>query len=126
MATTAAQPGGTVVAPGGFGTCDEMFEMMTLKQTGKMQSAMPIVLLGKEYWKRVINWDAFGQAGVINQRDVDELLPHVREPAEQRPVALRDRGARQARGRARERRARGDGGGRALRRHARDDARRDL
>ena len=63
-----------VVAPGGFGTCDEMFEMMTLKQTGKMQSAMPIVLLGKEYWKRVINWEAFGDAGVINQRDVDELL----------------------------------------------------
>jgi len=63
-----------VVAPGGLGTCDEMFEMMTLKQTGKMQSGMPIVLLGKAYWKRVINWDAFGDAGVINQRDVDELL----------------------------------------------------
>lgn len=63
-----------VVAPGGFGTCDEMFEMMTLKQTGKMQAAMPIVLLGKAYWTRVINWDAFGDAGVINPRDVDELL----------------------------------------------------
>jgi len=63
-----------VVAPGGFGTCDEMFEMMTLKQTGKMQQQMPIVLLGKEYWKRVINWDAFNEAGVINGSDVDELL----------------------------------------------------
>jgi len=63
-----------VVAPGGFGTCDEMFEMMTLKQTGKMQAAMPIVLLGKDYWKRVINWEAFDEAGVINARDVDELL----------------------------------------------------
>jgi len=63
-----------VVAPGGFGTCDEMFEMMTLKQTGKMQSAMPIVLLGKDYWKNAINWDAFDEAGVINKRDVDELL----------------------------------------------------
>ena len=42
-----------VVAPGGFGTCDEMFEMMTLKQTGKMQAALPIVLLGKEYWQKV-------------------------------------------------------------------------
>jgi len=63
-----------VVAPGGFGTCDEMFEMMTLKQTGKMQAAMPIVLLGKAYWKQVINWEAFDDAGVINQRDVDEIL----------------------------------------------------
>lgn len=63
-----------VVAPGGFGTCDEMFEMMTLKQTGKMQAAMPIVLLGVDYWKRVINWEAFSDAGVINQKDVDELL----------------------------------------------------
>jgi len=63
-----------VVAPGGFGTCDEMFEMMTLKQTGKMQAKLPIVLLGKDYWKRVINWEAFDEAGVINQRDVDELL----------------------------------------------------
>jgi len=63
-----------VVAPGGFGTCDEMFEMMTLKQTGKMQSAMPIVLLGKDYWKKVIDWEAFDDAGVINGRDLDELL----------------------------------------------------
>jgi len=63
-----------VVAPGGFGTCDEMFEMMTLKQTGKMQTALPIVLLGTDYWKKVINWDAFKQSGTINGRDVDELL----------------------------------------------------
>jgi len=63
-----------VVAPGGFGTCDEMFEMMTLKQTGKMQHNMPIVLLGKSYWKDVINWDAFKGSGTINGRDVDELL----------------------------------------------------
>jgi len=63
-----------VVAPGGFGTCDEMFEMMTLKQTGKMQAGMPIVLLGKAYWERTINWDAFEEAGVINQKEIDELL----------------------------------------------------
>jgi len=63
-----------VVAPGGFGTCDEMFEMMTLKQTGKMQSVLPIVLLGKQYWQNVINWDAFKASGTINPRDVDELL----------------------------------------------------
>ena len=63
-----------VVAPGGFGTCDEMFEMMTLKQTGKMQSGLPIVLLGKAYWRKVLNWEAFAEMGTIAKRDVDELL----------------------------------------------------
>lgn len=63
-----------VVAPGGFGTCDEMFEMMTLKQTGKMQSNLPIVLLGRAYWKRVINWNAFYEAGTIKRDDVDSLF----------------------------------------------------
>ena len=64
-----------VVAPGGFGTCDEMFELMTLKQTGKMgNSALPIVLLGKAFWHKVIDWQAFAAAGVVNARDVDELL----------------------------------------------------
>jgi len=63
-----------VVAPGGLGTCDEMFEIMTLKQTGKMQSALPIVLLGKAYWQEVINWQKFCEHGTANQRDVDELL----------------------------------------------------
>jgi len=63
-----------VVAPGGFGTCDEMFEIMTLKQTGKMQRDLPIVLLGKSHWEKVINWDAFKESGTIAGRDVDELL----------------------------------------------------
>lgn len=49
-------------------------QMMTLKQTGKMQQMLPMVLLGKDYWRRVINWDAFNEAGVINGSDVDELL----------------------------------------------------
>jgi len=63
-----------VVAPGGFGTCDELFELVTLKQTGKMQRSLPIVLFGKKYWKEVVNWKSFGDYGVINQSDVDELL----------------------------------------------------
>ena len=63
-----------VVAPGGFGTCDEMFEIMTLKQTGKMQKNLPIVLLGKAHWLKVIDWKAFAESGTIAQKDVDELL----------------------------------------------------
>ena len=63
-----------VVAPGGFGTCDEMFEMMTLKQTGKMQKNLPIVLLGKSHWLKVIDWKAFEESGTIAKKDVDELL----------------------------------------------------
>merc|ERR1711959_414471 len=45
-----------VVAPGGFGTCDELFEALTLMQCGK-QPQMPIVLFGKSYWSKVINWE---------------------------------------------------------------------
>ena len=63
-----------VVAPGGFGTCDEMFEIMTLKQTGKMQKNLPIVLLGKAHWLKVIDWKAFEESGTIAKKDVDELL----------------------------------------------------
>lgn len=63
-----------VVAPGGFGTCDELFELLTLKQTGKIQRSLPIVLFGKGYWSDVINWSALAKYGVIAQKDIDELL----------------------------------------------------
>jgi len=63
-----------VVAPGGMGTCDELFELLTLKQTGKIQKSLPVVLLGKAYWKSVINWQKLGVYGVINPAEVDELL----------------------------------------------------
>ena len=43
-----------VAAPGGFGTMDELFELMTLKQTGKMNREMPIVLFGKKYWNTIV------------------------------------------------------------------------
>lgn len=45
-----------VVAPGGFGTLDELFEVLTLKQTGKIQKNLPVVLFGKTFWKTIINW----------------------------------------------------------------------
>ena len=61
-----------VVGPGGFGTMDEFFELLTLRQTGKMPN-LPIVLLGKKYWNTVINWQAMADFGTISQQEVDEL-----------------------------------------------------
>ena len=54
------------VFPGGFGTFDEFFELLTLIQTGKMKP-MPILLFGKEFWTRVIDWEAIAEEGVIAQ-----------------------------------------------------------
>ncbi len=63
-----------VVAPGGFGTLDELFELLTLKQTGKIQKGLPIVLFGRGYWLDIINWHSLVKYGVISQDDVDNLL----------------------------------------------------
>src|SRR3954453_23570342 len=57
------------VFPGGFGTFDEMFELPPLIQTGKFKP-MPIALFGREFWERVINWDALAEEGVINADDL--------------------------------------------------------
>ena len=59
-----------VVFPGGFGTMDEMFELLTIVQTEKTSKYMPIVLYGSEYWKDVINFDALVRWGTI---DADDL-----------------------------------------------------
>lgn len=63
-----------VVAPGGFGTLDELFEVLTLKQTGKVQKNLPVILFGKEYWQTVVNWQALVEFGTIAQEDVDALF----------------------------------------------------
>ena len=60
-----------IVFPGGFGTLDELFEVLTLVQTKKMTKPMPIVLFGTEYWKEVINFDALVRHGTINAADVE-------------------------------------------------------
>ncbi|KPI85834.1 hypothetical protein ABL78_5088 [Leptomonas seymouri] len=62
-----------VVAPGGFGTLDEMFELLTLKQTRKIPS-LPVVLLGKKFWQTVINWQSLADFGVISQDEIDGML----------------------------------------------------
>jgi uncharacterized protein (TIGR00730 family) len=55
------------VFPGGFGTFDETFELLTLVQTGKMRM-LPILLFGKEFWTRVVNFEALVEEGVISSR----------------------------------------------------------
>jgi len=60
-----------VVFPGGFGTMDELFETLTLVQTGKLQKKLPIFLYGREFWEGSINFDHFVKWGVISPGDVD-------------------------------------------------------
>jgi uncharacterized protein (TIGR00730 family) len=68
------------VFPGGFGTFDEFFELLTLIQTGKM-NRIPILLYGKDFWTRVVNFEALAEEGVIAHRDL-ELINWV-ETAEE-------------------------------------------
>ncbi len=60
-----------VVMPGGFGTLDEFFELLTLVQTGKIRKQMPIVLFGSRYWSEVINLEALERYGTINAEDLE-------------------------------------------------------
>ncbi|HEX9687340.1 MAG TPA: TIGR00730 family Rossman fold protein [Burkholderiales bacterium] len=58
-----------IVFPGGFGTLDELFELLTLVQTRKMRKPMPIVVFGTEFWRQVVNFDALVRYGTIGARD---------------------------------------------------------
>src|SRR5262249_29169937 len=60
-----------IVFPGGYGTLDELFELLTLAQTRKMRKPLPMVLFGSRYWNEVINFDALVRHGTISARDVD-------------------------------------------------------
>ncbi|WP_128891062.1 LOG family protein [Erythrobacter sp. HKB08] len=68
------------VFPGGFGTFDEFFELLTLIQTGKMKP-IPIILFGKDFWTRVVDFEAIAEEGTISRRDLD--LIHWCETAEE-------------------------------------------
>ena len=59
-----------VIFPGGFGTMDELFETLTLVQTGKIKRKLPILLFGTEYWSRVLNFDAMADYGTIDPQDI--------------------------------------------------------
>ena len=58
------------VFPGGFGTLDEMFESLTLIQTGRMER-VPFLLFGESFWRKIINWDALADAGTISADDLE-------------------------------------------------------
>jgi uncharacterized protein (TIGR00730 family) len=60
-----------VIFPGGFGTMDEFFEVLTLIQTKKPRKVMPVVLFGNEYWDEVINFNAFVKWGTVSPEELD-------------------------------------------------------
>ena len=68
-----------VVFPGGFGTLDEMFEILTLAQTHKLAKKITVVIYGSEYWKRVFNLDALVDTGAISPKDI-ELFQYADTP----------------------------------------------
>ncbi len=79
------------IFPGGFGTLDEMFELLTLQQTQEAPPA-PIVLFGESYWRRIINFEALVEEGVIAVSDLS-LFEFV-ETAEDGWASLKRRGLR--------------------------------
>jgi uncharacterized protein (TIGR00730 family) len=65
-----------IVFPGGFGTFDELFELLTLVQTQKLRKPMPIVIFGTGYWSEVVDFDALVKHGTISARDL-KLMHHT-------------------------------------------------
>jgi uncharacterized protein (TIGR00730 family) len=70
-----------VIFPGGFGTFDELMEVLTLLQTRKVEKPIPMVIYGTEYWNEVLNFEAMARWGVISQSDLD-LFQFVDSPQE--------------------------------------------
>ncbi|HUX43256.1 MAG TPA: TIGR00730 family Rossman fold protein [Terracidiphilus sp.] len=70
---------GLVVFPGGFGTLDEMFEILTLAQTHKIAKKITVVIYGPEYWNRVFNLDVLVETGAISPKDI-ELFQFAETP----------------------------------------------
>jgi uncharacterized protein (TIGR00730 family) len=80
-----------IVFPGGFGTLDELMEMLTLMQTRKLGEHNIILIYGRKYWDRVLNWKSMVESGTINEREykmlqfadtVDEAFNHIRSGLE--------------------------------------------
>ena len=60
---------GAILFPGGFGTLDELFELLTLRQVGT-KGSMPIVLFGTDFWNRLVNFEYLGETGLISNDDL--------------------------------------------------------
>jgi uncharacterized protein (TIGR00730 family) len=93
-----------VIFPGGFGTCDELFEILTLVQTDKLSKQIGVILYGREYWDQVLHLDPMAEWGAIAEKDLDllhfadtptdafeqlrsHLITHHLEPATQQEAA---------------------------------------
>ncbi len=59
-----------VVFPGGFGTLDELFEILTLRQTGKMSKSLPVILYDSKFWNKAINFEIFAKAKLVHEKDL--------------------------------------------------------
>jgi uncharacterized protein (TIGR00730 family) len=70
-----------VIFPGGYGTLDELFEVLTLLQTGKIKKKLLVLVYGTEYWRKIINFDAMVEHGVIDKDDL-KLFKFVDTPVE--------------------------------------------
>jgi uncharacterized protein (TIGR00730 family) len=68
-----------IAFPGGFGTLDELFEILTLAQTRKLDRMIPVLLYGRAYWEEIINFDALARHGTIEAADL-KLFEYVDEP----------------------------------------------
>jgi uncharacterized protein (TIGR00730 family) len=79
-----------VVFPGGFGTMDELFELLTLRQTGKMSKPLPVVLYDSKFWNGTINFESFVKAKLVSPNDLD-LFTYADTP-EQTWTALKKLG----------------------------------
>src|SRR5690242_18050712 len=86
-----------IVFPGGFGTMDELWEMLTLLQTGKLASRHLILIYGRKYWNRVVNWRHMVRTGTVSEKEfkmlqftdtVDDAFDHVRGEMEKYHLAL--------------------------------------
>jgi uncharacterized protein (TIGR00730 family) len=75
-----------VAFPGGFGTLDELFETLALRQTGRMQD-IPIIIFGREYWEKVINFQYLADQGVVGDQDLD-LIRYAETPEEAWEIIL--------------------------------------
>ena len=69
-----------VVFPGGYGTLDELAEILTLSQTQKFDRQIPVLLYGSQYWKEIVNFDALARHGMISPEDL-ELFKFADDPA---------------------------------------------